>query len=410
MSVPEDTLEFTDEEEQKAMLFMEAACDLCVDKDSRRLELHEVLDGFHSHSSVRYTNAQKARCFTPDGTKYVQCSGVKVYPTFQEVKNEIGTGRSDPIAQCECDYVAAVTSEEYLPIRRASCCPSLLVGIAGPNLTVSGAVFTENQLVSQRLIDYIYLGPIPSDGTCSPHVKGHRRIAPQFLRAFKTAVERLCTFYEGLRPQYLENRRHFVCSPHFDTYTVGQDNFRITYLERLCPESATKTIFRAKVRTLASGETCQVAVKFTHSYDKEAHELLASHGLAPALKYCERVSSVRGMFVVVMDWVTGQPFSMQNDAAVIPFLRMAVKKLHEDGRVFGDLRESNVLVEQSENTVSFSLVDFDWRGGENSARYPRFINLDSAIGWPPDVRPGGLITKAHDAHMFKKLTGMELDG
>ncbi|KAK7437568.1 hypothetical protein VKT23_018466 [Stygiomarasmius scandens] len=170
-------------------------------------------------------------------------------------------------------------------------------------------------------------------------------------------------------------------------------------------------VFKAEARNINSGTTCEVAVKSTYSYGKTGHELLAKCGLVPALKYCQREDSVGGMLVVVMDWVTGECFSgPTEDDRVIQSLRTAVKILHVNGLVFGDLRMPNVLVNRKEKTVK--LIDFDWCGPDLSARYPVTINLNSAfyyIHWHSDTKRGGLIAKAHDAHMFRVLTDMQLD-
>ncbi|KAK7454500.1 hypothetical protein VKT23_011254 [Stygiomarasmius scandens] len=408
MSVPTDTLEFTIDELEKAKLLMKVSCDRYEDVHARRGDLHDILVGFQSNCSVHYSNARKSSFYFPDGMKVVNCDGIKTCPAFQEIKNEIGMGGSDPMDQCECDYVKSVTSNEYAPIRNASCCPCILIGIAGPNLSINGAVFTESQLVSQRLCDNVYLGPVVEiNGSLTHTMRGIRRIA-QFVRAYGSAVDKLYTFYKELKLEPIGQVR----PPHFDRYTVGQDSFQIIYIERLCPESAAKAVFKATVMNVASEETCTVVVKFAFSYDKQAHELLASHGLSPALKYCERVASVGNLFVVIMEWMSGIPFLQYAHAAMVPTLRTAVKMLHNSGRVFGDLRAPNVLVETDEEetqVTSLKLLDFDWCDYEGSARYPEFTNMDPDLNWHPDTRPFGLIAKAHDVYMFKKLTGMELD-
>ncbi|KAK7437614.1 hypothetical protein VKT23_018513 [Stygiomarasmius scandens] len=413
MSVPTETLEFTDVELEKAMYLITIATEFYDHEDDRRDAIYKVLKGFVADTTITYHNVQqKQLTFSAGAFMRTKCSlmaGVEAYPSFLEVKNEIGEGDSDPIAQAECDYVAIVTSDEYTSIRQACCCPSLLIGMAGPNLTVSGAVFTDH-LISQRLTDYIYLGPVPSYGSqSSPHIQRIYRVA-QLIRALEGTLEELRSFYMQLKP--LPQPSDGFCYPHFDRYSVGHENFQITYLERLCPELPTTAVFKAEARDIDSGATCEVVVKFTYSYGKEGHELLAKCGLAPALKYCEREDSVGGMLVVVMDWVTDQFFvSRMEDDEVIQSLRTAVKVLHDNGLVFGDLREPNVLVNRQEKTVK--LIDFDWCGPDRSARYPITINLNTDpsfpyINWHSGTKRGGLIAKVHDAHMFYVLTGMLL--
>ena len=46
------------------------------------------------------------------------------------------------------------------------------------------------------------------------------------------------------------------------------------------------------------------------------------------------------------------------------------------------------------------LIDFDWAGKDGEVTYPHTINLSGDIGWPRDVKGGGLIEKSHDLEML----------
>ncbi|KAF7301231.1 hypothetical protein MIND_00687900 [Mycena indigotica] len=113
-------------------------------------------------------------------------------------------------------------------------------------------------------------------------------------------------------------------------------------------------------------------------------------GLAPQLHHCEFDPDLR-MFMVVMDHVKGSHWHRDNVSASLGNqLRQAVEALHQAGLVYGDLREPNVMVDES-GRVQF--VDFDWCGLEGEATYPLDISM-GAIDWAADVGPGSLITAA----------------
>ncbi len=58
-------------------------------------------------------------------------------------------------------------------------------------------------------------------------------------------------------------------------------------------------------------------------------------------------------------------------------VRKALNLLHENGLVFGDVRDANAVVCKGRGF----LVDFDWAGREDKDRYPAALNL--ANGWHP---------------------------
>ena len=58
---------------------------------------------------------------------------------------------------------------------------------------------------------------------------------------------------------------------------------------------------------LDDGTSKEVVIKFSHTYNKEAHEFLAKRGHAPELHVCRRViGDVDGTYMIVMDRVKGK--------------------------------------------------------------------------------------------------------
>ncbi|KAH9917737.1 uncharacterized protein B0H18DRAFT_689691 [Fomitopsis serialis] len=345
---------------------------------------------------------------------------------------EVGEGVCEPLAQVKCAYVALYPSDEARPVRQACCCPAFLIGMAGPNIIVSGAVFAD-QLIAQTLTDYISVVPRPGKRGRSPLDDAGHRVARLF-RALKVCIEDLNRYYKQVAQEVAppppppvtgvmgscasvsESARvaqamrvPSYIGPHFTEYldSAGQ-SIELVYKERLSPDITGRAVIVAEARREAETETTptKVVVKFAHTYNREAHELLAAAEppQAPRLRHCAYEDSV-GMWVVVMDYVEGSKLGeVQTEPTHVASLRTAVRTLHERGFVFGDLRQRNVLV-VGERVV---LIDFDWCRKAGEARYPSDILLDGQIPWHYSVRRGGLIEEVHDRHLFHILTGEEL--
>ena len=151
------------------------------------------------------------------------------------------------------------------------------------------------------------------------------------------------------------------------------------------------------------GDTNEVIVKFTARYNEVAHRLLADADLAPKLHFCERV--IGDLYMVVMDRVDGTSvWQFQEDNKPVPAtvwkdINEAVRVLHAEGIVLGDLRDPNILYLASEARAM--LVDFDWPGKDGKCRYPATLNPSNA--WPEDVLPYSIMRKAHDTWQLDRL-------
>ena len=179
----------------------------------------------------------------------------------------------------------------------------------------------------------------------------------------------------------------------------------------------TNVTFFAEVTSEPPGQ--RLVIKFVDRYGVEAHDLLAQENMAPRLLYCGSLdgeNDVRdspshaegriecGLYVgplrmVVMDRVEHVQAKDDWPGDAREQIKAAIDKLHERDLVFGDLREPNVLFSED----SAFLIDFDWAGKANEARYPRGLSTD--VDWPDEVvrlerRP---IEARHDDHMLDKL-------
>ena len=225
----------------------------------------------------------------------------------------------------------------------------------------------------------------------------------RILRALDISTKLLTDYYLGLDRTAKPPARDAPMPPHFQCFTSGEITYKLTYTHRMLQEQPNKAVFVASVEPpKEEGEPDFVVVKFTRSYCKDAHMLLAQESLAPDLRYCEMVESI-GMYVVVMDFVFGDyPEAPFQNWGFTEKLRTAIQTLHDKDFVHGDIREGNILVSEDGNV---KVIDFDWCRKVGEARYPSDINLD--LPWHPDVARGGLIKKEHDQNMFLRLTGAE---
>ncbi|KAH9948021.1 hypothetical protein B0H21DRAFT_708046 [Amylocystis lapponica] len=374
---------FSDEELNNAQSFITLAVAYYKEEAIRKRKLQLVM-GAAVHKNI----------LVSEGLSYTYTRWLLDHYAIHEVKLEIGDGGSDPIAQGECVYVAIYSSNEARFIREACCCPAFIIGMAGPNIIVSGAVFVD-QLVAQTLTDYISVVPRPSQDGRSPLDDAGYRVARLF-RALKTCIIDLDEYYSEL----VQNIYPLPAPPIAGV--LGQ-NVVLTYKSRLIPEISMKAVFIAEAKS--ESETATVVVKFAYTYNQEAHNLLAtaSPQQAPKLRYCAYEASVR-MQVVVMDYIEGREVDdVLTQPAHIESLRWALTKLHADDFVFGDLRAPNVLI-VDDRVV---LVDFDWCGKAGEARYPSDIALGTSM-WHSGVERGGLVEKAHDEYHFRALTKEDL--
>ena len=86
-------------------------------------------------------------------------------------------------------------------------------------------------------------------------------------------------------------------------------------------------------------------------------------------------------------------------------VKTIVRTLHEGGFVHGDIRNTNIFVNQASLTsddVTIHLIDFDWAGYDGEVKYPMEINCDT-VRRPEGVEGGEVITQEHDNEMVSYL-------
>jgi hypothetical protein len=291
--------------------------------------------------------------------------------------------------------------------RESCCCPTFCVALVGPWICILGAVFVD-QVVVQELTDFIWIGGHPYDDMKI------RKVA-RVLAALGKGIGELEEFYSqvGSRRPAKDPQRFF---PFVREYVVEGRTVRISYKAYLVPkgpDSHMKPIFMATMED-GSGSNQKVVVKFVQIYNARGHRAVARAGLAPKLHYCsgedENAEYLGGLVMVVMDYVgDGKTAHEQYRGTALPEmvytqLERAIRVLHGEEIVFGDLRGPNILVHEGGGV---KLVDFDWCGEHGIGRYPVSLNDEkkgtSAIKWHPEVKRGGLMMKEHDVFRLECL-------
>ena len=172
------------------------------------------------------------------------------------------------------------------------------------------------------------------------------------------------------------------------------------------PDLGTRTtaLYRATLGDADADGATEVVIKFSSRYGEAAHRLLSDANLAPKLHWCGPI--VGGLTMVVMEhledgesiWRLRQgrkPIPIPE--SVLKDVEGALRLLHENGLVFGDFRDANVVVSKWRGF----LVDFDWAGRDGEDRYPAALNRSNK--WHPEVRAHGVMRKAHDDWQLEQL-------
>jgi len=185
---------------------------------------------------------------------------------------------------------------------------SALIGISGPHITFAAAIYS-HVLVSQRLTDYIFLGPHADEREHD----AARRVA-LMIRALNTLRDELDEYYNKLKPVKKDDegakhakRRKLLegtesspgefrgKEPTFSTFLRDGAEYQLKYIQRLVPSQNHKgVLLAAATRTGTEGvEGDTVVVKFAKTYRKEAHALLEQHDppLAPLMPNREHTTN-----------------------------------------------------------------------------------------------------------------------
>ncbi|KZV87345.1 hypothetical protein EXIGLDRAFT_723782 [Exidia glandulosa HHB12029] len=396
--------------------FLLASQEFYEDAHERQLALSSILenllvDGHFMPSRLHGLNFvsdlhDTLRCslFEPDDPGYeLMCAFLG--------KSSNGDGGCDPLEQLSHQYRILCASPILDSLRRRTAMPIFLVSITGAQLLIAGGIFVDRVVVSQ-LTETISLVPSPPLDDIDPErsseassFDAHTRRVAHVLRTFRQYVRKLKAQYAQVTnetvPRVLDSPPwpHLTTVAHTDPVTHITTTLSWTYLNRLGSDVFHSCVFEANLSIdgAASAEM-KCIVKFTSRYADIVHRLLEKSGAAPKLRYCQWIDDV-GQKVVIYDYVDHQSGCSYPKKAVDE-LEKAVKLLHANGLVHGDLRPPNVLLDVD---GTLKVIDCDWGGRVDLAKYPADINMDPDCGWHDGVHAGGSIMPEHDLYLINSL-------
>ncbi|CAG8727892.1 17246_t:CDS:2, partial [Racocetra persica] len=230
----------------------------------------------------------------------------------------------------------------------------------------TGAVYVEKPIIDP-LTDFIPL--IPTND------RAHTERVAQLFKALYLGVNKLTEYYRSLDvPTDPRNSQRFF--PYPNQYEQQNTIVEFTY-ERKLVDQPNKLLWKAITKT--GGKL-----------------LLNSHGI-----------TIKG-HTNFMDYVEAKQLyecdSLSHDEykAVFKDIKEAIDKLHKENIVFADLCDSNILVNKSQGQYRGILIDFDWAGEGEVARYPSFMN-HKYINWPPGAEDRKKLSRKHDVYWLELL-------
>ncbi|KAF8592735.1 hypothetical protein K439DRAFT_1656135 [Ramaria rubella] len=327
----------------------QASADLYEDKQARTNQITKHLAKLINSAFI----SAKQPDVLSDGVIMQSCGITYAYLGILEVKN--GTAHSDPSIQGCLAYRKYWVSATSL---------------AGPWLCVLGGVYP----VVQPLTDYLWLG---GDAFSDSQI-----FSVGVFNALKSAVSTLQQYYSPVTINAHDKPDGF---PFIQIYMTE----KFSYLEKLAEEYPNKLIYKAKLHS--SGAL--LVVKFTSTYNAEAHRLLTDNQLAPALHY----AGMEDTAAPKLDGEHPSGFLSEDQAGQI---RKAVELLHSRKFVFGDLRLPNIWITEGRAM----LIDFDWCSPADEGRYPMSLNQEDGIDWAEGIYQGFASSlEASDSAIFNTM-------
>ncbi|KZT65274.1 hypothetical protein DAEQUDRAFT_814425 [Daedalea quercina L-15889] len=339
-----------------------------------------------------------------------------------EVKNEVGLG-GDASLQAGLRYARIVTNDTDKLVRRRlrrSNYPAILISSMGDLLEIEIAVYTDGPYTETIFSERLRLDSHRNENVV--------RIARAF-KAVQFATDGLSKFYAKIdsQPHVDSVVAHLFPSPlpvpsYEDsvpsvTFTNRMSRAGEPYLMARSTEQRRSGIYIATLSKPSGADDApnqefEVVVKFTADYNAEAHRILADAGFAPVLHACVPVCD--RLLMVVMDRVDGEMlWTYEHKSELVPHsvyadVKTAIERLHQHDLVFGDLRAPNILCVRTSGGAGSGdhwramLIDFDWVGTDGKSFYPAILN-DQLPDWAPGMRRRGLMRKAHDLDMLKRV-------
>ncbi|KAL4078078.1 hypothetical protein J3A83DRAFT_1726331 [Scleroderma citrinum] len=257
--------------------------EITADVNSLALGLHIKMSGFYPDEEAR----AKAICaeFSKWGLHFVISKTRDGYATqgdiftkgyrfvIAEFMNEVCDTRADPYNQASLYYLDF--TGHYAAKMHGSSLPCMVLLVFGPYIAFAGAAWNRRPVV-QTLSSTLPMHYHPTDTVMRINVARH-------LGAFKKAVATLKEYYQNLPSGPVVVPRQSQLFPHCTSFRSLRNNLvqRFKYINQPFEDNL---IFFA-----ALSNQQLVCIKFARQYSKDAHEICASRGHAPALHGFEKI-------------------------------------------------------------------------------------------------------------------------
>ncbi|KAF8215825.1 hypothetical protein K438DRAFT_1799498 [Mycena galopus ATCC 62051] len=306
---------------------------------------------------------------------------------MEELECEIGTGDCDPVHQAMCAYISFWSQAEYRFIWEHSCCPGLLIGVAGETMRVWGGIFA----------DRFYLNDSAAPGANEP-----RSDLSRGIREVAKILSPLMNF--SICPDALP----FCCSAQFLCHVTSSPSLNANSAQR---HSRRRTpIPKEHVNSSSpSASSLPDWLSYT-SHDGQLIEILYDQRLVtddhaktvfvlrPKLEHCAFDRDLQ-MYTILMEYIPDAEVTEVGGITDLHRTKLigAITAVHNNNLVLGDLRLANLLISGDH----LYLIDFEWSGKEGEVRYPEDINL--GLDWSDGVAGMAKITMQHDEYRLQRI-------
>ncbi|KAG2095110.1 uncharacterized protein F5147DRAFT_718816 [Suillus discolor] len=377
-------------------------------------QLSQSMSSFHPDELTRMCVFQQvlrdyvgSTNFTTDG--HLLSTNGKFVQVILEVKNEIGSGTTEPFAEAMLYYRKFMEDSKIEIAKLRSVIPCIHIIVFGACIGFAGSVFTE-KVQSDVLVPIIPLFWHSTDLRMQV-------MAARTFGALKIAIEKLTNMYSRPIPS-LEPKDPRLGCPYPRSYTNSTGRIQEFSYDETQILRHKLIFFGETVSDVAGSKIC---IKFVRHYSPEAHEFCASKGHAPKLIAYNPLPG--GWNMVIMDvididkdYFSQRPgsYRLLSEIAVLDrqplkeAITSLIRELHDynGGYVHGDLRDTNFVVR---NNKHFMLLDFDWAGPIQKTHYPMLVNRID-IRRPDGAWDGEKIVPEHDLEMLDYLFHPEQHG
>ncbi|KAG2072092.1 hypothetical protein BDR04DRAFT_1052092 [Suillus decipiens] len=333
----------------------------------------------------------------------IDLSAMRIHGTtyshvIAQVTNEIGSTEAEPHIQALSTYIRA--TNPFAKDNPAFRFPCIVIALFGPHIDFSAAVWSTRpnmQVISTALPFFYHHTDTKMCAMVARHIGALRKALRSLSECYQSMSSNTTSSSPDPQLKFLDSEFPDPRFPYPYSYTCIETSStcHFTYCDQM---DTTKYLFSAK-----TADDKVLCVKFARHYSKEVHQRCASGGFAPALYGFEHLPG--GWFMIVMEMITEDYCCLANLSARYPHgdaIAKALRSLHEEGYVHGDIRNINIMVKR-DCSPGFKLMDFDWSGIIGEVRYPMNVSRGIFLWRPDGAKDGQLILAEHDIQMLEVM-------